>query len=88
MLGCHEWDAIVLAAEADRAWPADLVRSLRVRGSSGQLSVDALLDGITVEQARRDTGRLSTIARVLARLGARLDAVWVDDAEIRQLVAA
>jgi hypothetical protein len=75
-----EWESLVLAAEADRAWPADLVRSLRMRGVTGQLAVDDLLDGVTVEQARRDAGSLFSTGRVLARLGARLDAVWLSEA--------
>jgi hypothetical protein len=80
VLDRDEWAALVLATEADRAWPPDLVRALRGRGTSGRLSSDALLDGITVQEARRDAGRLLTMGRVLARLGARLEAVWVEDA--------
>lgn len=80
VLDLDEWEALVLATEADRAWPADLVRSLRLRGASGRLSAEALLDGVTVEQARLDAGRLFSTGRVLARLGARLDAAWLDDA--------
>ena len=74
-----EWDLLVLATEADRAWPADLVRSLRARGVGGRLDPEVLLDGITAEQASRDAGRLFSTARVLARLGARLDAVVLDE---------
>ncbi len=88
VLDRDEWEALVLAAEADRAWPADLVRSLRARGSSGRLSAEGLLDGITVEQASRDAGRLFSTGRVLARLGARLDAAWLDDAAIDHEAAA
>lgn len=80
VLDRDEWSALVLATEADRVWPVDLVRALRARGVSGRLTLDSLLDGITAEQARRDAGRLFSMGKVLARLGARLDAVRIDDA--------
>ncbi len=80
VLSVDEWDALVLATEADRAWPADLVRSLRARGSDGQLSVDALLDGVTAQQARLDAGRLFSTRNVLGRLAVRLDGAWLRDA--------
>ncbi len=77
----EEWEALTIAAEADRAWPADLVQALRARGVTGRLQVDALLDGVTYERATSDAdfgenGRAFSVARVLARVGARIDDVW------------
>ena len=78
VLDGHEWDALVVATEADRAWPADLVRALRARGTTGRLSVEGLLDGVAwsrVEEA--DAPRMS-VALMLGRIGARLEDAWVE----------
>jgi hypothetical protein len=77
----EEWDALTLAVEADRAWPGDLVQALRARGVTGRLQVDALLDGITYERAISELGtegRGFSVARVLARIGARIDDVTIE----------
>lgn len=74
----EEWEALTVAAEADRLWPADLVQALRGRGVTGHLQLDALLDGVTYEQATSECERAFTVARVLSRIGARVDAVWLE----------
>jgi len=74
-LDVDEWDALTIAAEADRVWPADLVQALRARGVTGRMTIDALLDGITYDEAVRDAPRGFTVARVLARIGARIEEV-------------
>ena len=78
-LDVDEWDALTVAVEADRAWPADLVQALRARGVTGHMSVDALLDGITYEQATCEGPRGFSVARVLSRIGARIEAVSIAD---------
>ncbi|HTJ80866.1 MAG TPA: hypothetical protein VL400_04060 [Polyangiaceae bacterium] len=78
MLDAEEFEALTVAAEADRAWPADLVQALRTRGVTGRLQVDALLDGVTYERATSEGDRHFTVARVLSRVGARVDAVWTE----------
>ena len=80
VLDAEEWDALTLAVEADRAWPGDLVQALRARGVTGRLQVDALLDGVTYERATSELGaegRGFSVARVLARIGARIDDVTI-----------
>lgn len=82
-LDTDEWDALTLATEADRAWPGDLVQALRVRGVTGRLQIDALLDGIGYEQATSELGpegRGFSVGRVLARIGARMDEVTLEGA--------
>lgn len=74
-LDAEEWDALTIAVEADRAWPADLVQALRARGVTGRLQVDALLDGVTYERAMSEPERAFSIARVLQRIGARIEDV-------------
>jgi hypothetical protein len=81
-LGTEEWEAITLAVETDRMWEGDLVQALRSRGVTGRLEVDALLDGVSYERATAElffeTGGESrgfSVARVLQRLGARIDDV-------------
>ncbi len=73
-----EWEALVVAVEADRAWPADLVQALRARGVTGRFSVDGLLDGVTYERATCDVPAALSIGRVLARVGARIEDVWLE----------
>ena len=74
-LDVDEWDALTFATEADRVWPADLVQALRSRGVAGRMTVDALLDGLSNEEALRDEPRGFSIGRVLARVGARIEEV-------------
>ncbi len=81
-LEAEEWEAITLAVETDRMWAGDLVQALRTRGVTGRLEVDALLDGVSYERATAElsfeTGRDSrdfSVARVLQRIGARIDDV-------------
>lgn len=74
----EEWEALTIAVEADRAWPADLVQALRARGVTGRFSMEGLLDGITYEQATSGAPRAWTFGRVLARIGARIDDVWLE----------
>jgi hypothetical protein len=84
VLDAEEWDALTLAVEADRAWPGDLVQALRARGVTGRLQVDALLDGVTYERAMSELGtegRGFSVARVLARIGARIDDVTIATSE-------
>lgn len=87
-LGTEEWEAITLAVETDRMWEGDLVQALRARGVTGRLEVDALLDGVSYERATSEllleTGGESrgfSVARVLQRLGARIDDVSFGGAE-------
>jgi hypothetical protein len=76
ILDRDEWAALVLATEADRLWPADLVHVLRARGAGGRLSQEALLDGVGFEQAAADLSETGpTLGRVLQRMGARLERV-------------
>lgn len=77
-LDAEEWEAVTLAAEADRLWPSDLEQALRARGVTGRLQVDALLDGVTYERATSEGERAFSVAKVLARIGARIDAVWLE----------
>lgn len=78
----EEWEAVTVATEADRLWPADLVQALRARGVTGRLQVDALLDGVTYERATSEGERAFSVARVLSRIGARVDAVWIEGARV------
>jgi hypothetical protein len=78
-LDVDEWDALTLAAEADRAWPADLVLALRARGVTGRMSIDGLLDGVTYEQASSEAPREFSVGRVLSRIGARVEDVAFDE---------
>jgi len=77
VLDAEEWEALTLAVEADRLWPADLVQALRVRGVTGRLGLDALLDGVSYERAMREVGegRGFSLGRVLERVGARIEDV-------------
>jgi hypothetical protein len=77
-LDAEEWEALTIAAEADRAWPADLVQALRARGVTGRLTLDVLLDGVTYESATAEGERAFSVARVVSRIGARVDAVWTE----------
>ncbi|MFO0684356.1 MAG: hypothetical protein U0234_20050 [Sandaracinus sp.] len=73
-----EWEALAVAAEADRAFAPDLIEALRERGVTGRLRVDQLLDGVGYEQATAGLEMRFSVARVLARIGARLDEVWTE----------
>lgn len=88
VLDRDEWAAVVLAAEADRLWPADLVHALRRRGAAGRLSQEGLLDGVGFEQASRDLPEAGlTVGRVLRRIGARLERVSIAEAGAEESVA-
>ena len=77
VLDSEEWEALTVAVEADRAWPADLIQALRTRGVTGHLQLDALLYGVSYDQATRELGegRGFSLGRVLERVGARIEEV-------------
>ena len=90
----REWEALAIAADADRVWPGDLVAALRGRGVTGRLELTELLggvehdasfdlEGLHLDGALREVGAggvgATSVGRVLARVGARIEDVRAAD---------
>lgn len=69
VLDASEWRALVLGAEADRAWPADLAALCRRKESEPAFRIDA---ETALAGAQPDRCERWSAARVLERLGAHV----------------
>lgn len=69
VLDAGEWRALVLGAEADRAWPAELAALCRRKESEPAFRIDA---ETALAGAQPDRSECWSAARVLERLGAHV----------------